>query len=81
MARSRRLSPKKLRENSVQAKNEKRKGFQMGFFTLEENPVYRSYVGIGIRPLYIFYLMNPKIYTHTYMYIYVYANKYTPSLD
>ncbi|KAG6752496.1 hypothetical protein POTOM_044734 [Populus tomentosa] len=34
-----------------QAKIEKRKGFELGFFTLEENPVYRSYVGIGIRPL------------------------------
>jgi len=49
-----------------QAKKEKRKGFELGFFTLEENPVYRSYVGIGIRPLYIFYLMNPNIYKYIY---------------
>jgi hypothetical protein len=52
-----------------QAKKEKRKGFELGFFTLEENPVYRSYVEIGIRPLYIFYLMNPNIYIYIYIYI------------
>jgi hypothetical protein len=50
-----------------QAKKEKRKGFELGFFTLEENPVYRSYVEIGIRPLYIFYLMNPNIYIYIYI--------------
>jgi len=46
-----------------QEKKEKRKGFELGFFTL----VYRSYVGIGIRPLYIFYLMNPNIYIYIYI--------------
>jgi hypothetical protein len=56
-----------------QAKKEKRKGFELGFFTLEENPVYRSYVEIGIRPLYIFYLMNPNIYIYIYIYIHTHT--------
>jgi hypothetical protein len=58
-----------------QAKKEKRKGFELGFFTLEENPVYRSYVEIGIRPLYIFYLMNPNIYIYIYIYIYTHTHR------